>query len=82
MAGRPEVSRREITVELVVALLLVIAAAMLSLEWWRSGELEDLNQRVDELEQLRRRRPRVAPETSSSGAAAAAPKPPPEVRES
>jgi hypothetical protein len=55
---------------------------MLYLEWWRSGELEDLNQRVDELEQLRRRRPRVAPETSSSGAAAAAPKPPPEVRES
>ena len=42
--------------ELVVALLLVIGAAMLYLEWWRSGELELLSSRVDELEQARRKR--------------------------
>lgn len=48
--------RRHLAVELVVAALLVVGAAMLYLEWWRSGELELLSSRVDELEVARRRR--------------------------
>jgi hypothetical protein len=49
--------RAAVMLELVVALLIVIAGALLLyLEWWRSGELEDLNRRVDELELARRKR--------------------------
>jgi len=64
------VSRREITVELVVALLLLAGASLLYLEWWRSGELEllnrrasDIEQRVDELARARaaRRQPKPKP---------------------
>jgi len=44
------VSRRELTVELLIVGLLLAAAAMLYLEWWRSGELEFLNGRVQAVE--------------------------------
>lgn len=43
-------SRREVAVELVIACLLLAGAAMLYLEWWRSGELELLTRRADGLE--------------------------------
>lgn len=44
-------SRHLIAWEIVVVLLL---AVVLTVEWWRSGELEHLNRRVDELEHARR----------------------------
>ena len=52
--------------ELVVALLLVIGAAMLYLEWWRSGELQLLSSRVDELEHARRKRAARQPATTEA----------------
>jgi hypothetical protein len=55
--------RRHMMLELVVALLLVIGAAMLYLETWRSGELEHLSRRVDELEHARRKRAARQPAT-------------------
>jgi hypothetical protein len=48
--------RRAVMLEFVIALLLLVGAAMLYLEWWRSGELELLSSRVDELELARRKR--------------------------
>lgn len=39
-----------------VGCLLIAAAVLVYLEWWRAGELELLDARVDELEEYRRRR--------------------------
>ena len=58
--------RRHVMLELVVALLLVIGAAMLYLEWWRSGELQLLSSRVDELEHARRKRAARQPATTEA----------------
>lgn len=42
--------------QLVLSFLLCAVAALCYLEWWRQGELQFLNERVDELESKRRQR--------------------------
>lgn len=61
-------SRRTLVAwELAIVLLL---AVVLAVEWWRAGELEDLNARVDELElarQTRRRATTKKPPAATEG---------------
>lgn len=47
--------------------LLLVVAALLVLDWWREGQLEDLATRVDELE-TRRRRAKPKPTTGGETA--------------